>query len=387
MPRLLYITKVYDQALDSLYAHHEGLEQQPFDEQHRRYIHFSFGWSDAIATTLEATGEWEVRDVLLNATTMNRMWASERGLHPGIADQPESLIGEHVRAFSPDVLFIALPLEKGFVRELKSAHPGIRLVTGWDGIGTRDAASFDGYDFMLSNAPNIAEAYRSQGMEAGVMAHGFAPAVHERLKEWRFPHGDAASPFSFVGSILRLRGFHETRWKALCQIARRLPLSIWSGSLPMQRPWSSRPQIKRLLKLRLRDYHEHGLLTGCLRGAVYGLDMFHVLGASRLTFNSHLDGTGPDACNIRLFEATGMGAVLLTDWKQNLHEFFREDEEVVTYRTTEEALDKARYLLDHPAECEKIARAGQRRTLRDHTLRQRFMQFHEIILQRLHQAS
>jgi spore maturation protein CgeB len=45
--------------------------------------------------------------------------------------------------------------------------------------------------------------------------------------------------------------------------------------------------------------------------------------------------------------------------------------EVVTFSTPEECVDHARYYLDHRDERVDIARAGQARTLRDHTYAQR----------------
>jgi spore maturation protein CgeB len=70
---------------------------------------------------------------------------------------------------------------------------------------------------------------------------------------------------------------------------------------------------------------------------------------------------------MRLFEATGVGTMLLTDQKDNLHEMFDLGKEVAVYRSPEEGLEKIRYYLSHDAEREAIARAGQKRTLRDHT--------------------
>ena len=80
-----------------------------------------------------------------------------------------------------------------------------------------------------------------------------------------------------------------------------------------------------------------------------------------------------------MFEATGVGTCLLTDTGQNMPDLFEEDKEVVTYRTVDEAVDKANYLLDHPDEAEQIAKAGQARTLRDHTIMKRSKQMDDVI--------
>jgi spore maturation protein CgeB len=66
-----------------------------------------------------------------------------------------------------------------------------------------------------------------------------------------------------------------------------------------------------------------------------------------------------------------VGACLLTDWQSDLSNYFEPDVEVATYRNSRELVERARHLLNSPLEREEIARAGQRRTLRDHTFRRR----------------
>jgi len=107
--------------------------------------------------------------------------------------------------------------------------------------------------------------------------------------------------------------------------------------------------------------------------------MFQQLHDSRVALNTHIDISPVNASNMRLFEATGVGACLLTDWKANLSELFQPDAEVVAYRDAGECVEKVKYLLAHEAERRRIAVAGQRRTLRDHTFESRAAQIDGII--------
>ena len=99
--------------------------------------------------------------------------------------------------------------------------------------------------------------------------------------------------------------------------------------------------------------------------------MFRQLRDSRVALNTHIDISTHSASNMRLFEATGVGACLLTDWKENLGDLFEPDAEVVAYRDAEECVEKAKYLLAHESRRRDIAAAGQRRTLREHTFASR----------------
>jgi len=113
--------------------------------------------------------------------------------------------------------------------------------------------------------------------------------------------------------------------------------------------------------------------------------MFRTLAASKIVVNYHGDVAQSYANNMRLFEATGTGALLVTDWKTNLHEMFEIDKEVIAYRTHEECAEMIRYYLEHEEEREQIARAGQQRTLRDHTYYQRMQDLVDIVQRYLQQ--
>jgi spore maturation protein CgeB len=111
--------------------------------------------------------------------------------------------------------------------------------------------------------------------------------------------------------------------------------------------------------------------------------MYAVLARSRLTLNTHGIVSGSDANNLRLFEATGMGALLVTDHRRNLGELFDAGTEVVTYRDPGEAAAVVNYYLDHPLEAARIAAAGQARTLREHTWADRMAQLVTLTMARL----
>ena len=51
--------------------------------------------------------------------------------------------------------------------------------------------------------------------------------------------------------------------------------------------------------------------------------------------------------------------------------------------TGDECIEKIKWLLDHPKEREEIAKAGQKRVLKDHTFKIRANQLNEIILKEL----
>jgi spore maturation protein CgeB len=148
-------------------------------------------------------------------------------------------------------------------------------------------------------------------------------------------------------------------------------------------PQSSLAQIPKIGRAAWWSYRPlcavHPRLRRFLQPAVFGLDMYRTLMRSKLSFNSHIDIAVNSASNMRLFEATGVGSCLVTDWKANLTRLFEPDLEVVTYKSAAECVEKVQWLLAHPAERQAIAQAGQKRTLTDHTYVQRRGQLDDII--------
>ena len=67
---------------------------------------------------------------------------------------------------------------------------------------------------------------------------------------------------------------------------------------------------------------------------------------------------------MRMFEATGAGAKLITDDKTNLHELFEPGKEAITYRRPADCLEAVRYYTAHEAERKSIAQSGRARTTR-----------------------
>jgi SAM-dependent methyltransferase len=90
---------------------------------------------------------------------------------------------------------------------------------------------------------------------------------------------------------------------------------------------------------------------------------------------------------MRLFEATGCGALLITDYRPNLGQLFEIGREIVAYSSIDECITLVKYYLEHPDEAAEIAARGQERTLRDHTYTKRMHQMSQWFKQLLNRKS
>jgi spore maturation protein CgeB len=65
--------------------------------------------------------------------------------------------------------------------------------------------------------------------------------------------------------------------------------------------------------------------------------------------------------------------------RRDLAQLFQPGAEVLAYRSTEECSEIIRYYLDHEDQRAAIAKAGQERTLREHTYFHRMQEYMEIV--------
>lgn len=377
MVRLLKLGIYSPAYLEAFYGRRKGLARASYADQHRALIEDRFGSSDFWTTALARIG-YETADVIANAGPLQGRWALEQGTSAGQGD-PFAVAAAQIGAFAPDVLLVAdySTFSPGFLRAVRSDCPSIRRIVGWCGAPYRDLAVIREWDLALSCVPELVESLRSGGIEAHHVDHAFDPRILDQLVD-RPP----SIPFTFLGSVVKSAGFHTRRETLLAHLVDHSPLHIWSGAARRTGAAGMKDRARRLARRLLRPGAPPPLDPRIARRArppLFGLSMFQTLRDSAVTLNTHIDVSVRSASNMRLFEATGVGACLLTDRKDNLADLFEPDHEVVTYSGPEEAAEKYRWLVERPAERAGIAAAGQRRALRDHGFDRRAARIDEIL--------
>jgi hypothetical protein len=275
---------------------------------------------------------------------MLRPLARKIGLSPKLDAQSMEILLAQVEDFRPDLIINQdlFHVDTALMRRIKGI--GNPILIGQVGIDPPLSEDLTVYDLMLSQLPRIVQSLRSRGVRAEVSHLAFEPAILDALP---------ASPVldvevSFVGQV---SVDHRQRIALLEAVARRFDLKFW-GLRPDTLPASSP-------------------LHRCFQGELWGTEMYQALRRSRITLNSHIDLAGREAGNMRLFEATGAGAFLLTDLKDNLDTRFAPEHEVAVWRSVDDCVAAVERYLVNDEDRAGIARAGQARTVSQHTYRHR----------------
>lgn len=278
-----------------------------------------------------------------------RPLARKIGLSPSLDAEGEKILLAQIEDFKPDLVLNQniFQVDTRLARRIKTI--GSPILIGQVGIEPPRGEDWRVYDLMISQLPRIVAQFRNAGVRAEVNHLAFEPAILEMLPD--VPERDIN--VSFVGAVT---ADHQQRIALLEAVARVYDLKLW-GSRPDTLAASSP-------------------LHRCYQSEVWGADMYRVLQRSRITLNSHIDLAGNEAGNVRLFESTGVGTFLLTDFKDNLHTLFEPEREVAVWHSIDDCLAKIeRYLRDDSGRA-AIAGAGQAKTISTHTYRNRA---HEIL--------
>lgn len=402
--RLLKLGVYHPTYLRDFYEARPKLGAQNYSTQHRALMDDCFGSAD-FWTQAFVKLNYQTADLVANAEPLQKCWARENDLRFDDRNWIFEIAAAQIKDFRPDVLLVAdySTFTAQFLRTIRRECSSIRLILGWCGAPYGDSAVFGEWDIALSCIPEMVAEFKRCGQQSFHINHAFAPRVLEKLDLTSPPAVD----FLFTGSIVKRDEFHIERENLLRALVERTNLQIRSNLKRQsfkqrQKFYAARQADKVILTAHKNGVPEVWLdalpLTKRIREAaaasaknvaesvasraqpaVFGVEMFQTLRNSRVVLNNHIDISRASASNMRLFEATGVGTCLLTDWKENLRELFEPETEVLTYRSAEECVEKVKYILEHENERRAIAAAGQQKTLREHTFDDRVAQIDEII--------
>lgn len=111
---------------------------------------------------------------------------------------------------------------------------------------------------------------------------------------------------------------------------------------------------------------------------IFGKDMYKVLENSKIVINKHIEDT-KYAGNMRIFETTGSGSLLVSDNKKDLSEFFNINEEIITYKSNTDLIKKCKFFLKNNLHREKISSKGYKKTINKHNYLLRAKKMHNFI--------
>lgn len=410
--KVFWIDALYREAIKTMFsASAMKLRENQSYHALKQYVDGSYAnyFSTAWCRALRGLG-YEAENVVWNVPFLQKAWqrAYEQTMTGPFL---EEILFRQIKTYQPDILFAGDCCSAAFLRRVREKVASLRLLIGWAGSAVAMDPTMRGIwkevDLIFCCAPESVSYLHREGAPAVHMNHAFPADILSALHN----HVDKQDDISFIGSIVRGKAYHLFRERLLLGLLGSLPLTIYSPSTAITR----RERIKTTVVMRLYDLAHllpDKLRTGILskipligrvcareeqpmmpvndrlrrrmKPPIFGIEMFQALRHSNIVLNIHADSSPRFASNMRMFEATGVGTCLLTDRKEKMDELFVPGQEIVTYDSVEDCIEKAKWLQAHPRERQEIAEAGQRRCLKEHTYEKRAVMFDHIVKKALH---
>lgn len=355
--RILIVDTCYPAFLAAHYATHPRLADAPYDQQWSALMREFFGTSDSYSHYLTKHGH-PSHEFVVNCEPLQSKWAEENAFFPPSdgfrrGGKGDAILLAQAESFAPDVCYVQNleVLSENALCELRRRG---YLLVGQLSTEPPSNRRLRLFDLLVTPVPFLVDRVSALGIACNYLPLAFDQRALERagLRPVEPVWGAV-----FVGSLKRYRRWSSNR--VVAGAANHVQIDFWGYG---ERQWPKRSPVRL-------NYH----------GNAWGVDMLHVLRDAKIGVNRHGDICGPFATNMRLFEVTGMGTLLLTDAKQNLSELFDVGAEVASYANEHELVTAVRHYLGANEERDAIAAAGQARTLADHSYDRRMAQLAELI--------
>jgi len=390
---------MYGGYLDSFYKKNSGAGSLEFRELYSALMNDSTEFVVSYANNLNKLG-FDTNCVIANDMNLQRKWVENSGIRKVAKNE---IIFEQIKAYKPDILWIDdfRQVDKNLISRIRSEISSVKLVIAYF-CSTCNAELIEKLkyvDFTFTCTPGLKEELEKAGLKCYHIYHGFDVGILSRLGGTNVLN---KTDFVFSGSLFQGKGMHNERIDSIQRIINAgSGLSIYlnlESSFKIRARQSVYLLNRFLTFLRLeflKNYFpvlEYGnqsvinypdIIIKNNHPPLFGIDMYRLLYSSKLVLNIHGGAAGEYSGNMRMFEATGVGTCLLTENRSNLKELFDPDNEVVSYESIDDCIEKAKWLLSNENARKEIAEAGQKKTLKYHKVEDRCIQIIDIIKKEL----
>jgi len=248
---------------------------------------------------------------------------------------------EAAQTFRPDLIFVIKGKEltvetiEALNKIAVTANWYPETIDHWGGI----MAAAPHYTYFFSFDQIVIDRLR----QAGIHSAHYLPFCADVCADDRWPQENTAPEYNvvFIGT------YHPERADREHLLAKFVDygLDIWGSDA-----WK---------RTSLRNFY---------RGTISNEGMIDVYRRSRIVINHYITGLPGSGINLRPFEVTGAGALLVNhDGRSDIFRMFRAGEEFIPFSGVSDILQKVEPILTDESERRRIARNGFNRTRRDHT--------------------
>lgn len=376
--KLLEISAFYTKYLEYFYQKNPNLENLDYNNHLKFLLSDCFAECDFIHPELHKLGV-ESKIVIYNDERIQRKWKEDYKNNTLF-----EIVCEQIKEYQPDVIFFSdmTILNEEQYNHIRNMLDNKCKFVGWHFTIVNDSNKniFKCFDQIYTGNKYILTLIKPYCKDVRLLYHGFETSIFNKVNP-----KTRTNKIVFPGSIFMGEEIHNNRIDMFGKLySKNIPCEFYGNIYGSFLPHTPKQLVKWILQKNKPSKDRittEKLLRKNIKQSVFGLDYYRVLANYSICVNQHAAIACTGSGNMRMFEATGMGACLLTDYREENVDLFVPDEEIVVYKNYDELIEKAEYLINNPAAASDIAKRGQQRTLNTHSYKQKAEKMNEYILE------
>lgn len=348
--KFCFLTSYYPPFLTNFFKENPSAVNLSYSELKEKLLNQFFADTGALYHNIKEFGN-EVFLIISNCDVLQKKWAKENNISFDENNWEKQIAIEQIKLFKPDIFYLESVFEfyGDFVKEIR---PYCKHIISWISTPFSSSLKLNDLDLILSSTPDFVSSFKNQGIKSEYMLPAFDARVVDQLKS----NTKKDIPFSFVGGWSDV---HINRKEALISLVKHTNIQLWGYGY-------KKYYSRKTLAFYQNYFKENKSILKVYNGEVWGLKMYDILHRSVLTFNIHEGLLNGNVGNMRMFEATGVGTLLLNDNGKNINSLFEVGKEIETYHSIPEAIEKVKYYNANPEKAIEMGRNAQNRTLKDY---------------------
>ena len=363
MLKFLRISTVYPEVLKQFNKDYPNVNKLSFKKYSKLFFDQYYNQSNFLTSELKKYN-YDCMEFLSNDKLMQEKWIN----YYGNKDSDEDILIQIIKYFKPQILFfdnINLVNDE-LIKKIKLLN-FIKLILGFhcSPINSSIKKNINRLDAMVTCTPGYKKIlFNKYKKKTLLMPHAFS--IKTKIKKKIKRDIDV----SFIGSLFLGSKLHNKRIDLIYDILKNFKNSYVAINFSKYFFY----QIIVLLLISLKSFNLVLMLKRLYKlsyiylfskGPIFGKNMYKILNRSKILVNMHISDT-KHAGNMRMFEGTGCGCLLITDKIMGNKSYFDNKVEIIEYDQINKVINMCFYFLSNKNELKKISTNGKKKTFECH---------------------
>lgn len=359
---IIHVQDFYPEFLNQL-NQENNFDHLTYNEIQKKILKKRYAWSDIFQYNIKS---YNFFFIFPNFKKLQHKWTVENKIK---TNEDTKIFLEQIKYYKPDLVFFqnSITLSK-VINKVNFKY------ILWDGTNSKNLKIAKNAELVLTNMPEAKRFYNLNKINSELFDHFFDRRLLKEIKNFK-----KEFDITFIGTLSNKDHFDRSIF--LGKLNNRFKINFFLGE--------TNSFIRIMIvafynlcfkKKTILDFVKYIFfqlkINNLNKGPAFGVRMYEIIKKSKIVLNFHINsGTG---LNMRVFECTGIGSCLVSDYQDNLTKYFNCKDDITCFSNIEDATMKINYLLKENEYREKLASNAQKKILLNSTFEKRENQIKKI---------